>query len=198
MSASASRSGRVVRPAWAVVVAVAGTGVGLLGHALGGGSPDGVLAALGPALLVGLVAGLVVSTVAWTTTRVALALAAQQVLAHGFSWLGSRPGSVHPRLEHLVVADPHAGHDHVAALTPRMVLAHVLVAVVVGAALVPAERAARLLVSWLRRLVPAVLAPVAPGPPHRIRVRAARLCVPRLIHLCVMRGHAPPGVLRLG
>ncbi|MFN8169252.1 MAG: hypothetical protein U0S36_10755 [Candidatus Nanopelagicales bacterium] len=198
MSAGARRSGRVVRPAWAAVVAVAGTAVGLLGHALGGGSPDGVVAALLPALLVGLVAGLVVSTVAWTTPRVALALAAQQVLAHGLSWLGSRPTSVHPRLEGLVAADPHAGHDHLAALTPRMVLAHALVAVVVGAALVPAERAARLLVSWLLRLVPAASAPVLPGVPRLIAVRAVRLPVPRLVHLCVMRGHAPPGVLRLG
>lgn len=198
MSAGARRSGRVVRPAWAVVVAVAGTGVGLLGHLLGGGSVDGVVASLLPALLVGLAAGLVVSAVAWTTARVALALAAQQLLAHTVSWLGSRPSSVHPRLESLVAEAPHPGHDHLVALSPRMVLAHALMAVVVAVALVPAERAVCLLLAWVRRLLPRVPVVVPAGSPRLIASRAPLLAAPRLVHLCLMRGNAPPGVVRLG
>jgi hypothetical protein len=197
MSTGSRRSGRALRPARAVLVAVAGVGVGLLGHAAGGGALDEVLVLVAPALLVGIAAGLVVSRLTWTVPRVAAALLAQQALAHSLSWITSPSASAHPRLGAL--AEPHAGmlHDH-AGLTPRMVAAHLVAAAAFAVALVPAERAVSLLGAWLRRIVvvlgPAVAArvPVAPLP------SPGRLPVPQLVHLCLMRGNAPPGAVCSG
>ncbi len=197
MSAGSRRSGRALRPARALLVSVAGIGVGLIGHGAGGGSLDDVLALVAPALLLGLAAGLVVSRLTWTAPRVAAALLAQQALAHGLAWVTSSPGSVHPRLGGL--ADSHAAmaHDH-AALTPRMLAAHVVAAVAFAVALVPADRALSMLAAWVRRVVVVLRPSVVRRPTVAPLPSPARLPVPALLQLCVMRGNAPPGALCSG
>lgn len=196
MSAGQRRSGRVVRPARALAVAVTGAAVGVLGHAAGGGDVGGVLTFLGPALLLGVAAGLVVSRVTWTAPRVAVALLAQQALAHTLAWIGSGPGVLHPRLSAL--GGDHAPmHEH-AALTPRMVAAHVLAAAVFAAALVPADRALNVLAAWVRRVVVVIRPDVVRRPPVAPLPARSRIPVPQLVALCVMRGNAPPGALCSG
>jgi hypothetical protein len=113
MSEGRRRSGRVLRPARALVVAVAGAAVGVLGHAAGGGDVGGVLALIAPALLLGIAAGLVVAMVTWTAPRVAAALLAQQALGHVLGWIAGRSGQVHPRLSALA-GDYHSAHGHTA------------------------------------------------------------------------------------
>jgi hypothetical protein len=186
----------VVRPARALAVAVTGAAVGILGHAAGGGDVGGVLALIGPALLLGVAAGLVVSRVTWTAPRVAAALLAQQALAHLLAWIGSGPGAVHPRLSALS-GDHQAMHEH-AALTPRMLAAHVLAAAAFAAALVPADRALSVLAAWVRRIVVAVRPHVVRRPPVAPLPARTRIPVPQLVELCVMRGNAPPGALCSG
>jgi hypothetical protein len=196
MSEGRRRSGRVVRPARALVVAVAGAAVGVLGHAVGGGDVGGVLALIAPALLLGVAAGLVVSRLTWTAPRVAAALLAQQALAHVLGWIASGPGEAHPRLSALA-GDHHPMHEH-AALTPRMIAAHVLAAAAFAAALVPADRALSVLAGWVRRVVVVLRPHVVRRPPVAPLPARSRIPVPQLVALCVMRGNAPPGALCSG
>jgi hypothetical protein len=185
-----------LRPARALLVAVSGAAVGVLGHAMGGGDIGAVLALLAPALLLGLAAGLVVSRLTWTAPRVALALLAQQALAHALGWVGSGTGSTHPRLAGL--ADGHAPmHEH-AALTPRMLAAHVLAAAAFAVALVPADRALSVLAAWVRRIVVRVRPHVVRRPAVAPLPARNRIPVPQLLALCVMRGNAPPGAICSG
>jgi hypothetical protein len=198
MTGGGRRRGGRVHPARVVAVAVLGVGVGLLGHGLGGGDVGGMPALVLPALLLGLAAGIVVSAVTWTAPRIAAALIAQQTVAHVLAWVGAGPTSTHPRLGGLVDPASTPGvHDH-AALTPRMVVAHLVAAALFAVVLVPADRAITIALAWVRRIRLAEHRPAVPVVGAASLPRERHRPVPVLVHLCVMRGNAPPGALCLG
>jgi hypothetical protein len=184
------------RAAWAALAAVL---VATLGHALGGGGLP--TAASAPVvLIVSALTALGITRIRWTVPRVGAALMGTQAVVHAALWITTAPASAHPRLAAYLPEQAAASptHTHAAALSPRMLAAHVVAAAVTAAALVAADsllalvRAIAARVSLLRvrpDLVPATPRTVAPRP---VAV------VPPLVHLVAMRGNAPPAYAGLG
>lgn len=174
-----------LRAARGVVVAAVGLLLAVAGHVVGGG--DTAPGALGiPVAGLVVAACILASSRSWTPARLLTALAGVQVLVHGSLLLGAPSGTVDPRLAS--VAATHAGHahDHAAALTPGMLVAHVVA--VVLAALVLARVDVAVVVLWhlaRRLLLPALPtalplpgAPTAPvdsllRPAHAVLLAAA-------------------------
>jgi hypothetical protein len=184
------------RAAWAALAAVL---VATLGHALGGGGLPTVASAP-VVLIVSALTALGITRIRWTVPRVGAALMGTQAVVHAALWITTAPTSAHPRLAAYLpeqAAASHA-HTHAAALSPRMLAAHVLAAAVTAAALVAADsllaliRAIAARVSLLR-----VLPDLVPAAPRAVAPRRVTV-VPELVHLVTVRGNAPPAYAGLG
>jgi hypothetical protein len=183
----------------AASAALAAVLVATLGHALGGGGLP--TAASAPVVLVvSALTAVGITRIRWTVPRVGAALMGTQAVVHATLWITTAPTSAHPRLAaHLPeqAATVHT-HTHAAALSPRMLAAHLVAAAVTAAALVAADsllalvRAFAARVSFLR-----VLPDLVPAPPRALAPRPVTV-VPALVHLVTMRGNAPPAYAGLG
>jgi hypothetical protein len=173
-------------------VAAAGVVIAEMGHVAGGGSA-GSSAVLVPMVLAAVGVAAVLSRVSWTVPRVAAGLTAIQVIVHGALWLGAGSASTHPRLSGLARDTLPTAHDHAMALTPSMVLAHLVAAVGTAVLLAAVDATWRLLAAFGRRLLRAATPPLAPPSLRSISPRGmGHLRVPELLHLTAIRGNAPP------
>lgn len=186
------------RAAWAALAAVL---VATLGHALGGGGLPAA-ASTPVVLVVSVLTALGITRIRWTVPRVGAALLATQAVVHAALWITTPATSAHPRLAAYLpeqMTTGHAqGHTHAAALSPRMIAAHVLAAAVTAAALVAADSLVALVRAFAARVsLLRVLPDLVPATPRVLAPRPVAV-VPQLVHLVTMRGNAPPAYAGLG
>jgi hypothetical protein len=186
------------RAAWAALAAVL---VATLGHALGGGGLPTVASAP-VVLIVSALTAIGITRIRWTVPRVGGALLGTQAVVHATLWITTAPTSAHPRLAAYLpeqAASAHAqGHTHAAALSPRMLAAHLIAAAVTAAALVAADSLVALVRAFAARVsLLRVLPDLVPATPRVVAPRRVAV-VPQLVHLVTMRGNAPPAYAGLG
>ncbi len=149
-----------LRAARGAVVAVVGLLLAVAGHAAAGGSASPGSLGIPVGLLV-VAACIVASSRSWTAPRLVGALAGVQVVVHGSLLLSTPSAHVDPHLAGLATVASGHGHDHAAAVTPGMMVAHAVATAL--AALVLARVDVAMTVLWhlaRRLLLPALTAAV--------------------------------------